>query len=64
MNDILSEGFSIGLAEQPGFALDTKTRMLSVFEHVHSGLVDQALFEKHRQERRLPDFEQPIVCSK
>jgi len=64
MNDILSEGFSIGLAEQPGFALDTKTGMLSVFEHVHSGLVDQALFEKHRQERRLPDFEHPIVCSK
>ena len=63
-NDILPEGFSIGLAEQPGFAIDTKTGMLPVFEHVHSGLVDQALFEKHRQERRLPDLEHPIVCSK
>jgi hypothetical protein len=62
-DNILPQRFLISLAEQPGFALDTKTRMLPVLEHIHTGLIDQPLPEEQRQHRSLPDFEHPFICS-
>ena len=37
--------------------------MLPVLQHIHTGLIDQLLPQKQRQNRNLPDFEHPIVYS-
>ena len=37
--------------------------MLPVFEHVHSGLIDQLFAHKQSQKSCLPDLEHPFVGS-
>ena len=61
---IFAQGFPISFAEESGFALNTESRMLPIFQHIHTSLVYMFLAQVQGQNRCLPDFEHTLVGAK